>query len=134
MPSTLRGFTITLWLLGAFVVVASIIPGWRDEAGRSVSTSELWATGAATQIIMIGCAMMVFGSLIYAGWPWVRNVLMAGITAVGLSGFVQDDYRSLPMPLLLGVAILSISLGAWYLYYRSDVVDFFRRRTKAEQD
>ena len=61
-------------------------------------------------------------------------MLMAGLAAVGLSGFVQPDYADVPVQLLVLIAVATISFGIYYFYFRSTVIEHFTRRQKeAEQ-
>ena len=134
MPGTLKGVTITLWVCGFLSMVASVLPGWRDESGRDITLRELWSEGGGPLIIACGLALVLIGTLIYRGSRWVRHALMVGIVAAGLSGFFQREYEDVPIGLVAAVAGIAIILGARYLYFRPEVVAYFTREsTNAEQ-
>jgi len=128
MPSSLKAFTILLWILGTFTVMASIIPGWRDEeAGRLVPHTELWSRiDGGIMIFSIGLGMVLIATIIYKGWSWVRHALMMGISAIGLSGFTDTLYSDVPMDLKLVISCASIGMALHYFYFKSEVITYFK--------
>lgn len=134
MPTSLGWFTIGLWMMGACAVVTAVLPGWEDVTGRSVTLRELWSEGIGPLVLAHGVGMIVLGSLIYRGRPWVRHLLMLVVVGIGLSGFIRQEYREVPDGLLLIVAAIAISLGVRYLYFRREVIAYFsRHKNVAEQ-
>lgn len=127
MPGTLKGVTITLWVCGVLSMVASVLPGWRDESGRAVTLRELWYEGSGPPIIACGLVWVLIGTLIYRGSAWVRHALMLSIVAAGLSGFFRKEYEGVPIGLVATVTGIAIFLGARYLYFCPEVISYFTR-------
>ncbi len=130
IPSSLRGFTILLWIAGAFVVVASILPGWENEDTGPISLSELWRQGIGPMVSVFGLGMILVGTVIYIGWAWVRHALMLGIVAIVLSGFVDSDYESVPVWIMIPVALIGPAIGIHYFYFRADVIEYFNGKLR----
>ncbi len=137
IPSTLRAITILCWVLGPVAVVASITPGWKDEAGNAVLLHDLWAEGSGLQVMGVGFGMLFLGTLVYKGKgkSWIRHALMLGVVAIGFSAFIIAEYKELPSSILTCIVLLPIVLGIRYLYFRREVICYFyEANIKAEQD
>jgi hypothetical protein len=133
MPSSLKGFTILMWVMGVLIVVASVIPGWTDvETGRRVPHAELWSRiDGGIMIFSIGLGMILLATMIYKGWNWVRHALMVGIAAIGLSGFIDPVYNDVPVGLLWAISSVTIGYGLYYFYFRSEVIAYFTKNNQA---
>lgn len=129
MPETLRGVTVTLWICGVLMMIPSLLPGWKDEAGRPVAFRDLWSEGTGPLIMACGFASVLIGTLIYRGGRWVRHALMLGIVAAGLSGFFRQEYEDVPIGLVATAGGIAIFLGARYLYFRPEVIAYFTRES-----
>jgi hypothetical protein len=64
MPGSLQGFMWMGLILGPFATVASVLPGWMDEAGRPVSTIELWSMGAGPVCFAFGLGLIVWSGIL----------------------------------------------------------------------
>jgi len=136
MPSPLSGFTVVLWLSGVAFAVGSLIPGWEDTTtGKKVPHRELWSQfDGGPAIFLTGCGLFTLGYIIYRGWSWVRHALMLGLIGIAASGFVNPDYRDVPTWVLAVIALVTVTLGLYYFYFRKQVVAYFTtNRTQAEQ-
>jgi len=133
MPSSLKAFTILLWVLGTFTLVASFIPGWRDEeTGRLVPHTELWSRiDGGIMIFSFGLAMILVATIIYKGWNWVRHAMMIGISAIGLSGFIDPVYTDVPLGIKLAISCVTIGVGLHYFYFRNEVIAHFTKKNQA---
>ena len=125
--------TIAMWISGVLLLVGSVIPGWKDATGRPVPYQERWSTGDGFLCLGLGVGLIFLGAMIFSGRPLVRHMLMGGIVAIGLSGFVQSEYKEVPLGFLILVALIAIVMGVRYLYFRPDVVRFFTQNQEAEQ-
>ncbi len=126
--------TIVFWIIGCVSAIIPFLPGWTDEAGAPISRRELWNDGHGLEMVCLGIGLSILATLIFGGRPWVRHMLMAGLAAVGLSGFIQPDYEDVPVILLATIALATISFGVYYFYFRSTVIQHFARIQKeAEQ-
>jgi len=119
--------TIGMWAMGIIITVASVLPGWENEIGQSLTLYELWFDRDGFLIMGIGIGMFTLGTMIYQGYPWVRHLLMTGIVTIGFSGFIGNEYDSIPTIILLVVAFIAIGLGLYFFYLRSDVISHFTR-------
>lgn len=122
-----------MWVCGIFAIIASMLPGWTDQTGRSVSVRELWSEGIGPMIIVYGMIFMLIGSLIYIGRTWVRHLLMIGIIVAGLSSFYSDDYKDLPFWLIVTVAGVGLFLAVRYFYFRPEIVSYFTRNNRSAE-
>ena len=115
------------------MVISSITPGWKDEAGHIVPLNQMWSEGSGLFIIFSGIAMLITGTLIYTGRSWVRHLLMLGVIIIGLSGFLDPEYKDMPIGLIVGIAFIAIFLGIRYFYFRDEVTQYFSR-TQTQQN
>ena len=125
IPSTLQAITILCWVLGSVVVVCSVTPGWKDDAGYTVSLNQMWSDGSGIFIMFSGIMMLTLGTLIYMGRSWVRHLLMLSVIIIGLSGFLDPEYEDVPIALIIGISLVAIVLGARYFYFRNEVILYF---------
>ena len=136
MPSPLSGFTVVLWLSGITFAVASLIPGWEDTAtGKQIPHRELWSQfDGGPAIFLTGCGLFGLGYIVNRGWGWVRHALMLGLIGTAVSGFINPDYRDVPIWILVAIASVMVALGIRYFYFRKQVVAYFTtKRPQAEQ-
>lgn len=125
IPSTLKAITILCWLFGPLLLIPLVTPIEKDEAGDPVSLQEVWSQGYGIVTIGHAFGMLALGTLIYKGWGWVRHALFFGIVAIGLSGFIDPEYKDVPPIVLFGVATIAIFVGYRYFYHNQEVVSYF---------
>lgn len=109
------------------VVICSITPGWKDESGHTIPLNQMWSDGSGLFIMFSGITMLIIGTLIYIGRSWVPHLLMLGVIIIGLSGFLDPEYKDVPIALKVGIAFIAIFIGIRYFYFRDEVIKYFSR-------
>lgn len=130
IPYTLRAFTISLWLGGMVCMVLPIIPGdWtNEETGEVVATTELWARGIAPSAVLFGVVLFALAWLVYWGKGWVRiPLLLLGGSSSGAIMLEAVSQGCSFAPLLM-INLIILGVAVYYLYFRGEVIAYFKRR------
>ena len=131
MPGMLHTMTIAFWIGGTFTAIASVLPGWKDQAGRLIGIREFWSQGMGLGVLSTGIGLILLGSLIYSGRSWVRHLLLIGIIVI-TSYELMRGYDLDSISLILSILVVCVAI--WYLYFRRCVVSYFSgNKYSAEQ-
>ena len=115
MPAALRITTGACLVIGAAFTVLPLIPGATFRLGeRQVQWQEIWGTGVAYALFVVGPLMVAVGLAVFFGRAWVRSVLVLLPVFQGLPFLAVHWLLGAPSP-FNSLLLFALSCVVWAL-------------------
>ena len=121
MPPFLRLFVCGFWLMAIFLACSTLLPGWTDDQGRPIPTTEAWRNGDAPTNLLVASVLCGLAALFYLRSSFARPAALIAFVGGWISGVALDRPLGLPPHVELIAGCVSFAVLYLYLYRNPSV-------------
>ena len=130
MPQLIQGITILFLIFGVLISIITFLPD--DLRVTEVATSELWKTGDAFLLLLLGITMIIISLGFLHKTIWSRPLFLIPLISIYIYESKGSQILGCNPLIESALSIIAVIFMIWYFYFKSEVKQFFRQTNKIE--